>query len=46
MIQRQVENNVSKRLLAGDVAEGDTVLVDHSADGYTFAKAEAATAAA
>jgi ATP-dependent Clp protease ATP-binding subunit ClpA len=46
VIQRQVENPVSRRVLAGDFADGDTVLVDHTADGYVFTKAEAATAVA
>ncbi|MGH2586207.1 MAG: ATP-dependent Clp protease ATP-binding subunit [Dehalococcoidia bacterium] len=45
VIQRQVENQVSKRLLAGEFQEGDTVRVDHTAEGYTFAKASAAAAA-
>jgi ATP-dependent Clp protease ATP-binding subunit ClpA len=39
VIQRQVENAASKRLLAGAFAEGDTVLVDHGDDGYAFTKA-------
>jgi ATP-dependent Clp protease ATP-binding subunit ClpC len=46
VIQRQVENQVSKRLLAGEFAEGDAVLVDRATDGYTFAKAQPASAAA
>ncbi|MGE3596852.1 MAG: ATP-dependent Clp protease ATP-binding subunit [Dehalococcoidia bacterium] len=46
VIQRQVENQVSKRLLAGEFGEGDTVHVDHTPDGYTFTKVEPATAAA
>jgi ATP-dependent Clp protease ATP-binding subunit ClpC len=46
VIQRRVENAISKRVLAGDFAEGDTVLVDHSADGLVFSRAEAGTAAA
>jgi ATP-dependent Clp protease ATP-binding subunit ClpA len=46
VIQRQVENQVSKRLLAGEFSEGDTVLVDHTPAGYTFAEAEVAVAAA
>lgn len=44
VIERQVENAVSQRLLAGEFAAGDTVLVDHTPDGYTVGKAEAATA--
>ncbi|MGH2586188.1 MAG: hypothetical protein ACRDJE_14845 [Dehalococcoidia bacterium] len=46
IVQRQVENTISKRLLAGEFAEGDTVRVDHTAHGYRFTKAEAATAVA
>jgi ATP-dependent Clp protease ATP-binding subunit ClpC len=46
VIQRRVENAISKRVLAGDFTEGDTVLVDHSPDGLVFSKAAAATAAA
>lgn len=44
--QRQVENAISKRLLAGEVHEGDTVIVDLTDGGYVFtlvkAQAEAA----
>ena len=46
MIQRQVENAVAKRLLAGEFREGDTVLVDYGDGGYVFTKAELAAAAA
>jgi ATP-dependent Clp protease ATP-binding subunit ClpA len=46
VIQRQVENAVSKRLLAGEFAESDTVTVDHGPDGYAFAKADVAEQAA
>jgi hypothetical protein len=42
--QKQVENPISRRLLAGEFTEGDTVLVDHTTDGYTFAKQQAAAA--
>jgi len=42
-IQRYVENAISKRLLAGEYQDGDTVLVDANADGLTFGK-EAAEA--
>ncbi len=45
VIQRQVENQVSKRLLAGEFREGDTVVVDHTPDGYVFTKAAAEVAA-
>ena len=46
VIQRQVENAVSKRLLAGEFTEGDTVLVDHTGDGYAFSKSTVESAAA
>jgi ATP-dependent Clp protease ATP-binding subunit ClpC len=46
VIQRRVENAISKRVLAGDFAEGDTVLVDHGPDGLVFSRAEPGTAAA
>ncbi len=48
VIQRQVENPVSRQVLAGAFAEGDTVVVDYTDGAYTFTKAEAeaATAAA
>jgi hypothetical protein len=36
VIQRRVENAISKRVLAADFAEGDTVLVDHGADDLTL----------
>ena len=41
VVQRQVENPISRRLLAGEFAEGDTVVVDHTPDGYVFSKAKA-----
>jgi ATP-dependent Clp protease ATP-binding subunit ClpC len=44
VVQKQVENPISRRLLAGEFTEGDTVLVDHTTDGYTFAKGHAAAA--
>ena len=42
VIQRQVENPISRRVLAGEFGEGDTVRVDHPADAYTFTKVPAA----
>jgi ATP-dependent Clp protease ATP-binding subunit ClpC len=36
VIQRQVENPLSRRVLAGEFSEGDTVVVDHGAEGYSF----------
>jgi ATP-dependent Clp protease ATP-binding subunit ClpC len=44
VVQKQVENPISRRLLAGEFTEGDTVLVDHTPEGYTFAKQQAAAA--
>jgi ATP-dependent Clp protease ATP-binding subunit ClpC len=46
VIQRRVENAISKRVLAGEFGEGDTVLVDHSAGGFSFRRDAAASAAA
>jgi ATP-dependent Clp protease ATP-binding subunit ClpC len=45
-VQRRVENPLSKRILAGEFDEGDTVLVDVSDDGeYVFERKEAAVKA-
>jgi len=46
VIQRQIENPISRRMLAGDFSDGDVVLVDRSEDGYTFTckQVEATTA--
>ena len=41
-----MESAISKRLLAGEFAEGDTVRVDAGGDGLTFARAGAAEPAA
>ena len=38
VIQRQVENPLSRRVLAGEFNEGDTVVVDHAAEGYSFTR--------
>ncbi len=46
VIQRRVENPVSRQVLAGTFADGDTVRVDYADGEYTFTKVEAATAAA
>jgi len=41
-VQRRVENPLSKRILAGEFVEGDTVLVDVSPEGeYAFSRKEA-----
>ena len=37
-VERRVENSLSKRILAGEFAEGDHVLVDHPDGEYTFAE--------
>ena len=42
-IQRQVENPLAKRILAGEFKDGDTVLIDLGQSGLTFAKGELAT---
>ncbi len=46
VIQRQVENPVSRRVLAGELTEGDAVRVDYADGAYTFTKVAAASAAA
>jgi ATP-dependent Clp protease ATP-binding subunit ClpB len=45
-LQRLVENPLAAKLLEGEFAEGDTVLVDANDGGLTFAKAAAPVAAA
>ena len=40
-VQRRVENPLSKRILAGEFGEGDTVLVDIEGEEYVFSRAEA-----
>ena len=44
-VQRRVENPLSKRILAGEFGEGDTVLVDVEGEEYVFSRAEAKVAA-
>ena len=39
-IQRYVENPISKRILEGELQDGDTVLVDSDAEGLIFNKAK------
>jgi ATP-dependent Clp protease ATP-binding subunit ClpC len=46
VIQRQVENPLSKRVLAGEFNEGDTVVVDHAGEGYSFSRKQAQISAA
>ncbi len=38
LIQRQVENVLARRVLSGELSEGDSVLVDVDGDALTFAK--------
>jgi ATP-dependent Clp protease ATP-binding subunit ClpA len=40
-IQRYVENDLSRKILTGDVSEGDLVTVDIDGDGLTFEAAPA-----
>jgi ATP-dependent Clp protease ATP-binding subunit ClpC len=39
-IQHHIENPLSKRILDGEFGEGDTILVDATADGIVFSKSE------
>ena len=45
-MQRLVENPLALRLLEGDFAEGDTILVDAQDGELVFERTEEATAAA
>ena len=40
-VERRVENVIAKRILAGEYRDGDTIIVDASADGLTFTRAPA-----
>jgi len=44
-VQRRVENPLSKRILAGEFGEGDTVLVDLEGEEYVFSREQAKVAA-
>ena len=47
VVERQIENGLARRILAGEFVDGDRVLVDYVKDeGYTFSKAGEAVAAA
>jgi ATP-dependent Clp protease ATP-binding subunit ClpC len=46
VVTREVENPLSKRILAGEFREDDTVVMDATDDGYTFSRREAVAAAA
>jgi ATP-dependent Clp protease ATP-binding subunit ClpB len=43
-VQREVENQLARRILAGQVRDGDTVAVDAGAHGLTFERADPARA--
>jgi ATP-dependent Clp protease ATP-binding subunit ClpC len=43
-VQRRVENPLSKRILAGEFGEGDTVLVDIEGEEYVFSREQAKVA--
>jgi ATP-dependent Clp protease ATP-binding subunit ClpB len=45
LIQREIENELAKRLLDGTFTDGDVIRVDASGEGLTFARAEALPAA-
>ena len=42
VLQREVENPLSKRVLAGEFQEGDSVTVDFDGERFTFSKSAAA----
>ena len=44
--RRRVANPLSRRILAGEFAEGDTAFVDHAEGEYTFEKKGPAKAVA
>ncbi len=44
-IQRHMENPLSKKIIAGEFAEGDHVLIDAGEEGLTFSKTESAVGA-
>ena len=44
LIQQQIENPLARRILSGDFAAGDTVVVDASGEVYSFSKQGAAQA--
>ena len=46
VVTREVESPLSKRILAGEFREGDTVVLDATEEGYTFYRKEAVAAAA
>jgi ATP-dependent Clp protease ATP-binding subunit ClpC len=46
VIQRQIENPLSRRVLAGDFSAGDVALVDYADGAYRFSRREANVSAA
>jgi len=46
VVTREVENPLSKRILAGEFREGDTVVLDATEDGYEFYRKETVAEAA
>jgi len=46
VVTREVESPLSKRILAGEFREDDTVVMDATDEGYTFYRKEAVAAAA
>ena len=42
LIQQQIENPLARRVLSGEFAPGDTIMVDASGEVYTFRKQAAA----
>ena len=46
VVTREIESPLSKRILAGEFREGDTVVADATDEGYTFYRKDEVTAAA
>ncbi len=46
VIQRRIQDQLARRILAGEFGEEDVVAIDHGPDGFIFEKRAAATAAA
>jgi len=42
LLQTEVQNEIARRVLAGELVSGDTVVVDVRADAFTFAKGKPA----
>ncbi|MEX1255131.1 MAG: AAA family ATPase [Dehalococcoidia bacterium] len=41
VVEKQVENALARRILAGEFSEGDHILVNYDGENFTFVKAEA-----